>query len=413
MKRYFHLLALTAIVFSITARGDTISTAGSRVIENPVSDGDLKMRVNDGGVRKDAIAITGSTAGVTLGAATVDNRNGAIHTVNGSFAAGNATSTDSSAVLIIGSNFNADNSFVSGAQRTNATSGGTGISLSNRTNDANGAIQFFANKAGDATGTNAPRIAYITQNGTMALGGTSSASTNVFSTFLTLGATADNGATLNSAKPYAYQFKVGEGDINGYDMVLNEMLNNSSSTERMRFGRGGQVVTFGATSGANITALVRGGNAATSTSSDFPLQVQNLNSTTAGGLVIFKRADNTTVGSISQTGATTTAFNTSSDERLKDHIEDFTGALAIVNRMRPRHFQWKEDGTEDYGVIAQEMKWVWPYVVTGKPDDDPRVAPMQVDYGKLTPVALAAIKELSAKLDVLQADYDAYKTAHP
>jgi hypothetical protein len=39
----------------------------NRIIENPVQDGNLVMRINDGGVKKDVFTITGSTASTTIG----------------------------------------------------------------------------------------------------------------------------------------------------------------------------------------------------------------------------------------------------------------------------------------------------------------------------------------------------------
>lgn len=67
MKNYFRFLALTAALFSFIARGDVAKTGDGRVIENPTSNGDLKMRVNIGGTRTDILSITGSTGAFSLG----------------------------------------------------------------------------------------------------------------------------------------------------------------------------------------------------------------------------------------------------------------------------------------------------------------------------------------------------------
>lgn len=61
------LLALSLVAASI-ATADTATTGGARVVENPTSDGNLVLRINDGGTKKDAISITGSTALTTIGA---------------------------------------------------------------------------------------------------------------------------------------------------------------------------------------------------------------------------------------------------------------------------------------------------------------------------------------------------------
>jgi hypothetical protein len=63
----FCRLGVLAALIAATAYADEIRTGGARVIENPTQDGNLVLRVNDGGVKKDAITVTGSTADVTIG----------------------------------------------------------------------------------------------------------------------------------------------------------------------------------------------------------------------------------------------------------------------------------------------------------------------------------------------------------
>jgi hypothetical protein len=120
--------------------------------------------------------------------------------------------------------------------------------------------------------------------------------------------------------------------------------------------------------------------------------------------VNFFDADGATTGSISAASGTTVAFNTSSDARLKEDVQPFTGALDILAKVQPRTFTWKKDGHRDRGFIAQELQPVYPYAVTGDPNDPlPR---MGVDYGKLTPLLVAAVQELEAK-------FNQYVETHP
>lgn len=51
---------------SLVARGDTAVTGDGRVIENPTSNGDLKLRVNVGGTKTDVLTVKGSTGVVTV-----------------------------------------------------------------------------------------------------------------------------------------------------------------------------------------------------------------------------------------------------------------------------------------------------------------------------------------------------------
>lgn len=65
----FRNIATFLVLFSLIgtlSRADTATTGDGRVIENPTSNGDLKMRVNVGGTKTDAIAITGSSGAVAI-----------------------------------------------------------------------------------------------------------------------------------------------------------------------------------------------------------------------------------------------------------------------------------------------------------------------------------------------------------
>lgn len=153
------------------------------------------------------------------------------------------------------------------------------------------------------------------------------------------------------------------------------------------------------------------------------------------------------VGSISMT-ASATAFNTSSDYRLKENVAPLTGALARLARLPVHRFNFKVDpGHTVDGFLAHEAQAVVPEAVTGTKDatreamnvvldgagriiaegiaeasfDTDRehfpegsawaasieVPVMQaIDQSKLVPLLVAALQELNEK-------FEAYKTAHP
>lgn len=52
-----------------------------------------------------------------------------------------------------------------------------------------------------------------------------------------------------------------------------------------------------------------------------------------------------------------------SDSTLKDNIVELTGALAKLLAIRGYTFQWSEDGSEDIGLLAQEVESVYPQAV--------------------------------------------------
>jgi hypothetical protein len=89
-----------------------------------------------------------------------------------------------------------------------------------------------------------------------------------------------------------------------------------------------------------------------------------------------------------------------SDARYKTDITVLEGALAQLSRIRGVNFNWRTDEfpdknfrtDRDLGFIAQELKEVVPQVVTLGKDGY-----YSVDYGRLTPILVEAVKELDAR----------------
>lgn len=127
------------------------------------------------------------------------------------------------------------------------------------------------------------------------------------------------------------------------------------------------------------------------------------------------RRQGTVVGSITVT-ATNTAYNTSSDYRLKEDDKPIVRALERLKKLRPVSFKWKKSETEDEGFLAHEVQELLPHVVVGEKDgvagekkdvDDPEpgtMIPQMLDYSKLVPLLCAAIQELAAKVETLEAN---------
>lgn len=112
------------------------------------------------------------------------------------------------------------------------------------------------------------------------------------------------------------------------------------------------------------------------------------------------RKNTTVVGSIAVTG-TTTAYNTTSDARLKTDLRDFDG-LASIRALRVYDYQWIADGQRARGVLAQEAHDVAPHAVHVG-GDEASVDPWQVDYSKLVPDLIRAVQQLAARVDELEA----------
>lgn len=85
-----------------------------------------------------------------------------------------------------------------------------------------------------------------------------------------------------------------------------------------------------------------------------------------------------------------------SDRKHKKRIRPIRGALALIERLRGVRYVDKRTGAKRVGVIAQEMQEHLPEVVGHGPDG------LHVDYGNIVGVLIEAVKELSARVRVLE-----------
>jgi len=128
-------------------------------------------------------------------------------------------------------------------------------------------------------------------------------------------------------------------------------------------------------------------------------------STAASGTIALFRSNSVTVGSITQDG-TNTSYVTSSDYRLKDSIQPLSGGLARVNSLKPSIYTWKTNGSSGEGFLAHELAEVVPSAVVGTKDAvdaDGNPIYQGVDLSKVVPILVAAIKELTARVEALEA----------
>lgn len=120
------------------------------------------------------------------------------------------------------------------------------------------------------------------------------------------------------------------------------------------------------------------------------------------------------IGTITQSGTTAVAYNTSSDYRLKEQVTPMTGALAKNELLNPVTYKWKTDGSDGQGFIAHELQAVFPDAVTGEKDAvDAEGKPVYqgVDTSFLVGHLVACVKELTAELDSVKAELATLKGA--
>lgn len=111
--------------------------------------------------------------------------------------------------------------------------------------------------------------------------------------------------------------------------------------------------------------------------------------------------------------------NSPSDNKFKDNVKPIENALDKVKAIGGVEFQWNQLGFEsvekegnDVGVIAQDVQSVYPIAVReiDKESEDRINSHLVVDYEKLHPLALQAIKELSSIVDELKLEVQQLKS---
>jgi hypothetical protein len=208
----------------------------------------------------------------------------------------------------------------------------------------------------------------------------------------------------------------------------------SSPTERMRIGSDGNVA-IGTTSNPSSQRLrVTGGSPAfevsdatvtTATTGYIGFQVRadigavNISSSGSNAIAFFKSGNasglnGATVGTISVT-TSATAYNTSSDYRLKENIEPITGATDRILQLSPSRFNFIVDPDKIVdGFIAHEAQAVVPECVTGAKDavdDEGNPIYQGIDQSKLVPLLTAALQEAIAEIKALKDRVTALESA--
>jgi hypothetical protein len=173
-----------------------------------------------------------------------------------------------------------------------------------------------------------------------------------------------------------------------------------SYSERMRIDSSGNLLVGTATHADNAKAIISftGGSSASRG------LVMTSGSTASTAMIAFKNPNGYAQGEILTSGSTT-SYNTSSDYRLKENVAPMTGALTKVAQLKPVTYTWKADGSDGQGFIAHELQAVVPDCVTGTKDavdKDGKPQHQGVDTSFLVATLVAAIQELTARLEALE-----------
>ena len=189
----------------------------------------------------------------------------------------------------------------------------------------------------------------------------------------------------------------GTNDMPGTLQFSTSADGSATPTERMRINPDGQV-SFGTSS------PVAGSRIFTLASASTPYGIQTQNDATTGTMYVARFLNNGAgeIGSI-KTSNSVTAFNTSSDYRLKENVRPLEDGLSRVSQINPVKFDWISDGTSTEGFIAHELQEVFPDAVNGEKDGEHMQG---VDYGKITPLLVKAIQEQQEQIEQLKTEIE-------
>ena len=124
----------------------------------------------------------------------------------------------------------------------------------------------------------------------------------------------------------------------------------------------------------------------------------------------------TYAGGIYVNGNNQTALQQGSDYRLKDDITSMTDGINKVKQLNPIYYKSKmgfDTTATQTGFLAHEVQSVIPTLVDGEKDadiDERGKGYQTLNYAGFAPTAIAAIKELIAKVETLESEVAALKS---
>jgi hypothetical protein len=224
---------------------------------------------------------------------------------------------------------------------------------------------------------------------------------------------ADTDAGVGVSNGLELGFGGATGSI--YNLENGALLFGTNNTERARITSGGdllvgttaagyglfneQRITVNPTNDGIVVAPLRENYSA------YTLQADNNTGTRYA--IYIANGSSAGVGTISFTSSAT-AYNTTSDHRLKDNQQPLTGSGAFIDALQPKTWNWKIDGSKGVGFIAHEVQAVSPSSVVGEKDAvdaDGKPVMQAMEYGSAEFIAniIAEIQSLRARVAALEA----------
>ena len=170
----------------------------------------------------------------------------------------------------------------------------------------------------------------------------------------------------------------------------------TNGTDRMRIDNSGHTFFSGMD---NLTASGSNKGINIENSSNNGRMNIHANSSAGNALGISFYNNGNNVGTIYY-GTSSTAYNTSSDYRLKENEVSISDGITRLKSLKPYRFNFKVDPDKTVdGFFAHEVAPVIPEAVTGEKDAEDM---QQIDQAKLVPLLTAALQEAIAEIETLK-----------
>ena len=254
---------------------------------------------------------------------------------------------------------------------------------------------------------------------------------------LTLSGSGDSGMTIRSGTSSTGSIYFSDGTsgadeyrgVVNYNHASNFMRFYTNASERIRVDSSGNVGIGTSSPSSSYQTTI--------TESDTGNGCLKLDRTsnidgTLRSMVSFERSG-TQVGSITCSNSAT-AYNTSSDYRLKENVVTISNATDRLKQLQPKRFNFilNPDTTVD-GFLAHEVQSVVPEAISGTKDETQDILYTEedtipsgkkvgdvketvpkyqgIDQSKLVPLLTAALQEAIAKIEVLETKVAALEAA--
>lgn len=234
----------------------------------------------------------------------------------------------------------------------------------------------------------------------------------------------NNGGTNNSDDPVEIgSIMFGNANEDGYETAngfkyLNSSLTNSTSSTTLPSGYfTSNNATIVGTAGANYSASIGAVNIfnPSTVSGSVPLVVGSSHAQgglNASRLITFYGGSSGGPGSFrcgdifSDYSSLSMSLSNASDYRLKENVSSMEGSTAKINAINPVNYNIIGQATVVEGFLAHELQEQFPNAVIGDKDAldvNGDIDPQMVDYTKVIPALVGAIKELTARIEALEA----------